>query len=199
MSDALRDSIEHILQYPHDHEWSTQGFGMLRMYLDKGRKHRLNVWHASLRKSDVSTIHDHPWDFESSIICGSIRNTRYIEVACELRHCHYSYATIKCGPGGGMVNCEGDIDLHTLPSEYYFSGDTYSQKSNEVHESYALDGTVTLITRAFHPDTEHARVFWKRGGKWVDAEPTRATEVQIYIATTAALEEFRAENNFFAG
>lgn len=188
---SMRKTVQSVLRDPHEYEWTTQGFGMLRTYLDPAHKYRLNLWHASIRKPGVSMIHDHPWDFTSTIIEGSIVNERFIEVACDLSACHYSYATIKCGPGGGMVNCQGDIDLHSLPVELYAPGDTYTQKSNEIHQSRALDGTVTLIERTFHPDTEHARVFWRRGMKWVDAEPRVATREEIATVTQAALALWR--------
>jgi hypothetical protein len=186
--------IRSILEYPFNHEWSTQGFGMLRTYLDKDRKHRMNVWNSALATHRVSTIHDHPWHFTSLIVVGSIYNTRYVE--CPEWQCGlpYSYAQIKCGPGGGMVQPMGDIDLMPRGAEVYGPRDTYTQRADEIHETHAQDGSVTIISRTFRPDTEHARVFWQRGFQWISAEPRLATDFEIQMATGAALRRMRSEN-----
>src|SRR5579859_3298084 len=55
------------------------------------------------------------------------------------------------------------------------TGQTYHQEKDEIHESLPFDGTVTLVTRTFTADRDHARVFWRGTGDFVTAEPRAAT------------------------
>jgi hypothetical protein len=190
---ALKEVVRSVLVNPGRYQWTVQGFGMLRTYLNPERKLRMNVWHSSLAKPDVSTVHDHPWDFRSWIICGSLCNMRYEETWSLGPQFAYSYAQIKCGQGGGMVQPMGDIDLARYAVEIYKAGDTYMQKAEEIHETYYWDGTVTVIERKFKADTEHARVFWRRGGAWIDAEPRVATSEEIQDVTAYALRRLDNE------
>lgn len=190
MALTMKENVESILRNWENYEWTIQGFGMLRTYVGSDRKFRVNIWDNRFAVPGVSMIHDHPWDFTSNIIVGSIVNIRYIEVACALRACEYSYAKIKCGPGGGMETCVSDLELHPLPLEYYDEGDTYRQRANEIHETKFMDGTVTLIERTFREDTEHARVFWRRDSNWVSAEPRVATSEEVIMFIDSALARF---------
>ncbi len=192
MINALASAVHGVLVHPGRYQWTVQGFGMLRTYLDADRKIRLNVWDKRIQKPNVSLVHDHPWDFTSHIISGEIINLRYVESPEFEKGWPFSYATIKCGPGGGMVNCQGDIDLVPGQFERYRAGESYSQKANEIHETDFWSGTVTLNDRTFHPDTEHARVFWRRGQQWVDAEPRVATMHEIKMVTVTAHERWDA-------
>lgn len=97
-------------------DWSTQGLGMLRLYLS--REVRLHVWHSAFRVPSVSDIHDHPWDFRSDIVCGSVRNVRYgivsesecgpvlqdgegnpLGAVARPGQPNYTQSTIRCGTG----------------------------------------------------------------------------------------------------
>jgi hypothetical protein len=184
--DTLLKDIERIILDPPACKWTTQGLGMLRTYLDEKRVYRLNIWDNRLKRPGVSTVHDHPWDFRSWIIAGSIANIRYVETGEQTPETAHSYVEIKCGPGGGRVKPQGDIDLQKMLPEVYGPGQTYVQRRDEIHETFAWDGTITVIERVFHPDTEHARVFWPRGRQWVDAEPRAATESEIRHAVDMA-------------
>ena len=54
----LRAAVRALLERP-DSDWSVQGFGMMRRYLDADKKYRLNIWDSSLAGRNVSIIHDH--------------------------------------------------------------------------------------------------------------------------------------------
>lgn len=184
------DSIESILRNPLDREWSIQGFGMLRTYLDPDRVHRLHIWDPLAAFEEVSTIHDHPWDFVSNVISGQIRNQRY-KVSDGYDHSaeEYQHAQILCGEGGGIVGPVGKTWLREAPQEHYGAGQFYSQTAAELHESRPSPGAVTIISRTFHGDTEHANVYWDEGD-WVTAEPRPATDAEVLQFARLAFERW---------
>jgi len=185
--------VKKILENYGAYSWSLQGLGMLRLSLS--REIRMHVWDNRYAVPGVSTVHDHPWDFESEIIVGEMRNVRY--------HCHgalkiahfrypnhdpkYNKQTIICGPGGCAMGEPEAVFLDREPPERYLAGSVYVQKRDEIHDSKFIDGTVTLVTRTFYEDTEHAHVFWQ-GDKWVSAEPRPANLVEVRAIVNNALE-----------
>lgn len=192
----LTPLVRRVLEDPHS-EWTVQGFGFLRTYFgppDAPKKFRLNLWDSDLTIPNVSTIHDHPWDFKSIIIAGSFYNKRYLLLSTKewisgiVEPTHH-HVTIKTGEGGGKRKITPKIcRLKSLPIEHYAPGDTYEQRADEIHETIFEDGTITLNERI--GDTEHARVFWPYGTDWVDAKPRKATQAEVNSAVTYSLKEW---------
>lgn len=187
----IRPLVENVLLRAEDYEWTVQGFGMIRTYLgpkNNPKEIRLNVWDDRLAVPNVSTVHDHPWDFSSLIISGHFVNQRYYHLtSSESTVPTHSYMTIKTGvEGDNSKKLEVfDTVLNRWPSEVYVAGDKYHQTANEIHESCPARGTVTINKRV--GDTEQARVFWPYGTDWVDAKPRRATVVEVRAVTQNAL------------
>jgi len=182
--------IRLILSMSHNFDWSIQGFGMLRAYLSKER--RLHIWHSSGKVDNVSTIHDHPWDFTSYVVAGSITDRVYTMAEIGLPSHHKQ--RIRCGPGGCALDQRYDVLLELQSERTYGPGESYARKSWELHETLPEDGTVTLVTRQFKEDTEHAWVCFPLGTEWVSAEPRKATgaeEDRFVKAALAALEAVR--------
>jgi hypothetical protein len=184
----LRSCIKKMLQYSHDYDWSVQGFGMMRTYIegpDYAKQYRLNVWDSALAVPNISVIHDHLWRFKSRIINGQFCNIRYVE---DFNNgMPYDYAVIKTGEGGGPDGERGHISLWCMPAEIYNTGDMYQQEPTEIHMSIPADSTVTLNDRTRVGDGEHARVFWPAGREWVDAMPRPATDLEVAEITARAL------------
>lgn len=182
-------NIEFLLD--PDAEWSLQGFGMFRRYLSKTE--RLHVWDSRFSVPGVSTIHDHPWDFESRVLAGTVVNRLYTvkEPTVGVRPTH-NCQRIKCGVGGCLV---GDApvlaDLSVRSQWAYTWGERYEEKAHEIHESFPSDGTVTLVTRTFKKDAEHANVFFPYGTEWVSAEPRSATSGEIKAAIQGVYETLK--------
>lgn len=186
ISSPLKASIIAILSHPQAFDWSTQGFGMMRTYLDSDKQFRLNIWDQRLAVPDVSIIHDHPWDFTSWIIGGEFRNVRFHEDPRNGKP--FDWQVIQTGPGGGPDGNKGTIDLTAGPTEYYYGGDQYRQEAEEIHASFYESGTVTINDRRRRLDGEHARVFWPAGQQWVDAEPRQATTAEVVDVCATALK-----------
>lgn len=184
----LRATVYKLLKHPFtDNDWSVQGFGMLRTYLDPDKRFRLNIWDSALAVPNVSVIHDHPWHFTSVIINGRFSNFRYKSPRDPLEGKEYEWAVIKTGPGGGPDGERGRCVMLASPAEVYRTGDVYYQGAQEIHESRFEDGCITLNDRLRLPDGEHARVFWPAGQQWVDAEPRGATDQEVISTLTLAL------------
>lgn len=187
--------IAGILNRPFDdaRKWTVQGFGMMRTYFGDGDAWRLNMWDPRLAVPNVSTIHDHPWNFESWIISGSLVNQRYKKYAPTIFTPSHHFQSIKTGEGGGPVGEPESALLAPYHPEKYKAGDIYRQKRNEIHESFPSDGAVTLNLRTKR-DGENARVFWPHGQKWVDAIPRPATAPEIWDVTRNALAKWTPAN-----
>lgn len=184
-NEQTRLLVQAILRSPHELQWSIQGLGMLRTYLSQ--ELRLHIWDDAFRIPGVSPIHDHPWHLESYIVAGIYKQRRYLFCVNGTPEDHLKMATIKCGEGAFKVEESRTIPVFVEPDEEYHAGQTYSQRKDEIHESFPANGTVTLVTRTFTPDREHARVFWRGNGDWVDAAPRTATRDEINQATHNAL------------
>lgn len=180
--------IENILTRPHGFDWSVQGLGMMRMYLSQAV--RLHIWDGALRVPGVSAIHSHPWDLQSRIVAGRYKQHRYQLLADNATHTYaeqFNVALIQCGEHAGVVEEPTKLYMIEMPLEIYAAGEGYLQSKEEIHLSLPDDGTVTLVERTFHEDRDHARVYWRGAGGWVDAKPREATKEEVEEITQRAL------------
>ncbi len=189
----IKPFVERVLR-DNTTPWSVQGFGMLRTYFgppSNPKRFRLNLWSSRLAVPNVSTIHDHPWDFESIIVCGGFENQRFKmewEPPSVFPNPTHAFTTIKTGAGGGMEKSPVQpCVLLPYATEHYFPGDTYAHKADEIHETRYQDNCITLNDRT--GDTQHARVFWPWGTEWVDAEPRDVSSEFVYHIVQNTLRE----------
>lgn len=197
MTDFTKPLVQKLLTDWEMYDWTVQGFGFLRMYFgpkENKKRYRLNLWDHRFTKPGVSTIHDHPWHFNSCIVAGVFCNQRFF---IETPRSNYdlvpthSFTTIRTGEGGGMEKSPIEIcRLIRQTPELYTAGATYHQDAHEVHETLFEDGSVTLNERTPLPDGDHARVFWPVGESWVDAEPRPATEDEVKAAISSSLKRW---------
>lgn len=179
--EASRQMAKEILMKPHDHPWSSQGMGFLRLYFSD--RFRLHVWDERLRIPGVSMIHDHlQWDFESVVLSGELRNVRYKRA---VRGHLYDRLLIQTGEGAKVISVEESITLAEQPPEIYKVGDMYRQTANEIHRTDADDSTVTLIER-HRKGNDLANVFVRDGETWGSAKPQKASASMVDIVTRDA-------------
>lgn len=166
--------VQKILEHPLGHDWTLQGLGMLRLYLDD--KRRMHIWDDRFKVENVSEVHTHPWNFKSTIIAGTVRNQICDEVpGSPVTH---KRQRIFCGPGGGLEGIADRVRLMEREYQTYNEGDTYSELAREIHVSAPERGTVTIVEREFLEDNDHAYVYWEEGD-WVSAEPRPAEPYEI--------------------
>lgn len=174
--------VKSILAHADAFEWSLQGLGMLRLYLEP--QTRLHVWSAAAAVKEVSEVHTHPWHFRSVIVAGVLYNQRYTTHPDGVP---YLRQELLCGPGGRLKGNPQPILLQAEPIERYTAGECYAQSADVRHKSTPEDGTVTIIERAPAGDPDHAEVFWRAGTEWVSAEPRPATPEEVRNITRNAL------------
>lgn len=167
-----------------DFVWTAQGLGMLRLYLSSSV--RLHIWDSELVVRSVSTIHDHPWSFESEVVVGRIIDREHVVVTGEPTH---DGQLVQCGQGGGALEPIDPVNLVVVSGRGYGPGDSYGHASDHLHDTLFEDGTVTLITRHFNKDTEHAHVYYPIGTTWVNAEPKVAHPDVVKQVCRRALEK----------
>lgn len=202
MIDAQRQLVETVLRANYAEaekgghvwpwEWSLQGLGMLRAYLNSDKSLRLHVWDSRFA-TDASPMHTHPWDMESQVIEGELYNIRWGHVRARDGFENFWQQKIFCGQGGGLEGEPRKVDLFQYVKEHYKSGESYRQSSSEIHVSEPADGTVTLVKRTFGEDVDHAYVYWPVGEEWKTAEPRPATSEEVYEILGNSLD------NWFGG
>lgn len=192
--DDARDLVGLILRAsikaPDRFDWSLQGFGMFRIYAKEDKVTRIHVWDDRFKTENVTTIHNHPWHFTSTIVSGRIFDRRYrVRPATYERATHHKMR-IVCGPGGGACKEEvaKPVVLSPLANYEFRAGDTYGILADEYHETFADRGTITIVRRSFLEDSEHAYVCYPYDQEWVSAEPRPATADEVCAMAKRALE-----------
>lgn len=177
MPDYTKQLVKSILEHPGGFEWSLQGFGMLRTYIEP--ELRLHVWDSRFKVEDVSEMHTHPWHFHSFVVVGQVTNTRFVKPYANPDGIPFREQEILCGVGGHETDRSKAVKLSVAKIEKIKAGETYSQLAHEIHQSWPEDGTVTIIEREFLDDADHAYVYVPEGQEWVSAEPRPADPGEV--------------------
>jgi hypothetical protein len=177
-------AVRSILEHATDHPWRVQGIGLLALWLDDRREHRLHVWDPDEAVGEAP-IHDHPYDFSSTIVVGHLVDTRYTEdpAGDEYRRERYSPTD------------EEDRRVDTVrlaaTTAAFGPGDRYAKRAAELHDSRQDPGTVTVI-RCTWRERPELTVCLPPGAPWVSAVARPATTDEVERITGLALQRFRA-------
>jgi hypothetical protein len=188
---TVKDDVKDILTCADEFQWQVQGFGMLRTYLNGGSDIRLQIWDQRLVEWGYSPIHDHPWDFSSIIVAGTLFNQRFNRKwqAGSSGWKKYNEDVIVPGPDNEGTESVGTCWLQGEPVEVYSAGDTYSQRWYELHQTRYTQSTITVIERErTRPDGDIASSIWQGPGKWVSARPRTAEPEEITAIIGDALK-----------
>ena len=80
MSETLSKALVlTMLQHAEDFHWRMQDIGLMGLRLDDRREYRLHVWDPSNCVGEPP-IHDHPYDFTSTIIAGESVSYTHLDV-----------------------------------------------------------------------------------------------------------------------
>lgn len=190
---VVKPMVKAILEKATEYTWSLQGLGMFRLYLTD--ELRLHVWNDSFIVPGASPIHDHPWDFESIVVAGKVRQRRYWELSkliiprALLKPVQaFNCTTIECGEKAHVIGKIEQVNL-TYRDEEFPAHTIYKQAKDEIHWSHPDPGTVTLCKRTFSGDRDHARVFWE-SGEFVSAAPRPATFSEVSYMAEFSLERY---------
>src|SRR5689334_3753815 len=176
--------VRNILAHAADYPWRMQGVGILGLRLDDRRAYRLHVWDPEGAAGDPP-VHDHPYDFTSTVVVGELVNTRYVEDPSgpEYRRERYS--------PGNEDDRRADAGRLVGTSETLRGGDRYQQLAHELHDSRQLPGTVTVLHFDRHLDDPTELTVCRRpGAPWVTGLARPATPDEVKRITAAALAWF---------
>jgi hypothetical protein len=179
MSKAL---VFTILRHAEDFPWRMLDIGLMGLRLDEQREHRLHIWDPSFGTGDPP-IHDHPYDFSSSIIVGELSNTRYVENAAGDEYIRFRYSPpVEDQRRSDMVRLAAAVEILR-------AGDEYRQLAHELHASWQLPGTVTVI-RCSWKEPRELTVCLRDEGSWCSGQARDATREEIKAFASKALEWF---------
>lgn len=192
---VIRCMVKDVLEHPLDHEWTLQGFGMLRTYFG-GDDVRMQVWHHDFEVLGNNSVHDHPWDFTSWILVGVIVNTRFVTVHPQDRGQYTglvkgSEVLIKPGTEGELLSEPKTVTLLASEPEHLEEGCSYSQQASELHRTDYLNGTVTINLRRRTRTQDVARSIHLEGEpEWKLFLPRPAHSHEVERFCTTALERW---------
>jgi hypothetical protein len=154
----VRTILEHAADYP----WRAQGIGLLALRLDNRREYRLHVWDPDACVGDPP-VHDHPYDFTSTVIVGEVINTRYVEDSTGAEYCRERFS-----PDDENDRRSDTVRLLGTPTTLGPGGE-YQQLAAELHSSRQTPGTVTVIRCAWRVRPE-LTVCLEPGAPWVSGQ-----------------------------
>ena len=160
-----------------------QEIGLLGLRLDDQREYRLHVWDPSASAGEPP-IHDHPYDFTSTVIAGEMTNTRYREDPLGTEYIRVRYTLPNDDDRRtDTIRLSGMATTHTAGSQYH-------QLAHELHDSRQLPGTVTLIRMTFKTDVSELTVCNREAVDWVSGRSHPAALADVKRITATALELF---------
>ncbi len=122
--------------------------------LDVGEDQRVHVWgFDDTTRQRVSTqIHNHRFDFRSTLLSGRLENRRY-SIFRVLTHregyYHLYYASAVGGEETKLVRSEGGEIVHPVcdDTQIIFPGITYRMEHAEYHETIPHELSMTIMTK----------------------------------------------------
>jgi hypothetical protein len=177
-----RALVRMILEHAEDYPWTLQDIGLLGLRLDDRREYRLHVWDSSYSVGELP-VHDHPFDFTSTVIAGEMTNTRYEEDPSGVEYHRMRYL-----PPNEDARTTDTVRLSGTATTFT-AGERYSQRAHELHDSRQLPGTVTIIRRSFK-DVPELTVCTRGEDEWVSGESRPAAPEDVKRITALALDCF---------
>jgi hypothetical protein len=173
--------VRNILEHATDHPWRIQDVGILALWLDDQRLSRVHVWDPESAVCSAP-VHDHPFDFTSTVVVGELVNTRYVEDPGGVEYVRERYV-----PPDDTVRRADTVRLVGTP-ETLRAGDRYRQVARELHDSTQVPGTVTMLHFDQWLDDLHELTTCRPPGTpWVSGRARPATHDEVARITGTAL------------
>jgi len=171
-----------ILRHAEDFPWRINSIGLLGLRLDERRECRLHVWDPTFSDGEPP-VHDHPYDFTSTIIAGEMVNTRYQEDAGGEEYVRFRYP-----PADETVRRSDTVKLSATATTITEGGE-YRQVAHELHASAQRPGTVTVIRCAW-VEVAELTVCLRDANSWRSGQARDATRDEIKAVVAKALDWF---------
>jgi hypothetical protein len=117
-----------------------------------GLKLRLHVWWNGGRSADESNIHNHSWNFASSVIFGVVTMKRYVESGgSDATYTKARYATLARAKANARLTIEGHADLRCVSEKRFEANSLYSLSHADLHSVVMPPcATATLVLQGRH-------------------------------------------------
>jgi hypothetical protein len=171
-----------VLRHAEDFPWKMQDIGLLSLRLGDRREFRLHVWDPTCCVGELP-IHDHPYDFTSTIIAGELTNTRYEEGPAGDEYVRFRYSP------GAEAGRRADAVRLSSTATTFAEGSEYRQLARELHASGQQPGTVTAIRCSWVEEPE-LTVCFRDESSWCAGLGRDATRDEVKSFTAKALEWF---------
>lgn len=175
-----RDALA-VLADPHPHPWKVQGIGLLSLRLDDRGERRLHVWDPATAP-ERPPVHDHPYDFTSTVVVGELTDTTWAE------HPEGEvFRRERYRPGAEHDRTVDEVRL-VGSHRVLQAGGSYAHAAADLHDSRQVPGTITVIRCTWHEPAELC-VCLRPGDPWVSAgsRPATAEEVERITAPARVL------------
>lgn len=200
-------TVRAILAHPGGFDWKINGLGFIRCDLD-GDDYCLNVWDRRLCTIDRAVIHTHPWDLESLVLSGAVRN-RQFHVGDNSLHIHTN-PHLATHYGVHIHTRPWDLDdaiadqkpalyeLGKRETAVWSTDEGYRLARGEAHATDYLAGTVTLVRRTNRDPSRRVGIWWPKddGDVWNDPSTQTLDEDGIWNTCQLALATWREVTNF---
>ena len=159
-----------------------QEIGLLGLRLDDRREYRLHVWGPSYSVGEPP-VHDHPYDFTSTVVVGEMTNTRYVEDPAGIEYQRMRYPIT-------------DEDARTTDTVRLSSTASRGARRRRVLPARARAARQSPVAGHghHHPDVVPRRTHADRvhpiDAPWVTGRSRPATPDEVTTITGAALEQF---------
>jgi len=177
-----RAQVLTLLRHAEELPWRMQDIGLMGLRLDDRRTSRLHVWDPGSCTGEPP-VHDHPYDFTSTVIAGELTNTRYREDPDGDLYVRFRYV-----PGAEDERRSDTVRLSSTATTFTM-GHEYRQLAPELHASRQLPGTVTAI-RCDWVRVPELTVCHRDGGSWRSGQGRDATRQEIRRIAASALAWF---------
>ena len=168
--------LEEATRNPRAREWTVQGLGLLRCYLDDKQSECLIIWSNALGSPRVPDIHTHPWDLGERVISGRIINARYKEVEPGLKHSQVYWRRLLTSDGESSEDVR--VWLRNTRDDYVYSGGHYTLDRGEIHQVLPDNGTVTICVPWRKKQSQGGSFVYARK-QWESVAPRLATVGEI--------------------
>lgn len=181
------NEIRKLLVFPMELDWRGHGIGFMKAYLNAERTWRINVYHEMLRVPGISIMHDHPWGLQSHVRAGQLTNMRWHRANKKSQGAvSFNEGRINCAKYAGLEGTPQIVSLVKERREIYHASGFYQQNPEEIHETIAINGTVTLLERIPTHSDGFAHIFWPVGEEYGDATRNLSDD-EVYAVAASAL------------
>jgi hypothetical protein len=152
LSDVIDEPLwmDVVLAHSYRHSNNFDKF-VIDSLSEFGMKLRLHVWWDAADACVKSSIHNHPWDFASSLLIGSITMRRFEEsTASKNTYTRMDCPTMARSDRPLMSVAQADVGLACIGSDYFDAGMLYCLSHTVVHSVAHRGITATLVLQGQH-------------------------------------------------